>query len=355
MKIIHIITAFGIGGAEKLLLNVINKQVEEHSVHLIYLKPIDDLIPLVDERVYIKNIPLSPAIIKHIKKYLINSKPDIVHTHLGHADILGIWSAKNIEAKVFCTMHNIYFKKNFLDVVFFEIYKLLFLRVVKNGHIISISKSVENHVLNKLRIPKNRSHLLANAIPLKPPPEKKENSEKVNVLFVGRLEKQKSLETLLRAVKYLKTKKLKKEFNLIIVGDGKLRNKLEHLTKELLIDNIVRFDGEQKNVDSYYKQADIFVLPSIWEGFGIVILEAFSAKLAVIASNVEGPAELISHNENGLLFEAKNHIQLAERITELINNEVKRHKIALNGYDTFTQKYHIDIYVEKLNQLYKNA
>ena len=48
MKIIHIITAFGIGGAEKLLLNVINKQIEDHEVHLIYLKKVDDLLPNLD-------------------------------------------------------------------------------------------------------------------------------------------------------------------------------------------------------------------------------------------------------------------------------------------------------------------
>jgi len=355
MKIIHIITAFGIGGAEKLLLNVVNKQVEEHSVFLIYLKPLNSLISEIDARVEVKNIPISFSTVLKLKKCYKRIKPDIIHTHLGHADILGTWSARNIESKVFCTMHNIYFKKNFLDVVFFEIYKFLFLRTVKKGHIISISKSVESHVLNRLRIPINRSHLLVNAIPKKEIPPKKYSDEKINLLFVGRLEKQKSLETLLKAVEHLKTIKLKKEFQLTIVGDGKLRNKLEHLTKQLHIDTIVRFEGEQKDVDSYYKQSDIFILPSIWEGFGISILEAFSAKSAVIASNIEGPAELISHNENGLLFEPKNHIQLAERITELINNEEKRHKIARKGYDSFTQKFHIDIYVEKLNQLYKNG
>ena len=133
MKIIHIITAFGIGGAEKLLLNVINKQIENHSVHLIYLKPLNILISDLDARVEIKNIPFSFSTASELRKYYKSIKPDIIHTHLGHADILGIWSARNIDAKVFCTMHNIYFKKNFLDVIFFEIYKFLFLNVVKNG------------------------------------------------------------------------------------------------------------------------------------------------------------------------------------------------------------------------------
>jgi len=355
MIIVHIITAFGIGGAEKLLLNVMNKQVKEHSVYLIYLKPLNCLISEIDARIEVKNIPISFSTVSKLKKYYKRIKPDIIHTHLGHADILGSWSARNLDVKVFCTMHNIYFKKNFLDAVFFEIYKLLFLTVVKRGHIISISKAVENHVLNRLQIPKYRSHLLLNAIPLKEILFNKRSSEKINLLFVGRLEKQKSIETLLKAVENLKTIKLKKEFQLIIVGDGKLKNELEQLMKQLKLGTVVTFVGEQKYIDSYYEQADIFILPSIWEGFGIVILEAFRSKVAVIASNIEGPAELIKNEVNGLLFKPKDHIQLSEKIVQLINNKKLRAKIAHNGYLTFTKKYQIDNYVEKLNELYENV
>ena len=114
----------------------------------------------------VKNIPISFSTVSKLRKYYKRIKPDIIHTHLGHADILGIWSARNIRRKSFCTMHNIYFKKNFLDAIFFEIYQILFLKVVKRGHIISISKSVENHVLKRLQIPKESLYIYYyNAIP----------------------------------------------------------------------------------------------------------------------------------------------------------------------------------------------
>ncbi len=354
MKIMHVITAFGIGGAEKMLLNIINKQIENNHIHLVYFKNKNDLISDLDSRVIVKQIPFSLFIVRELKKYYKSINPDIIHTHLGHGDLIGIWSARNLKSKIFCTMHNIYFKKNFLDLLFFKAYRILFLNVVKKGHIISISKSVEEHVLNRLKIPKKRSHLLLNAIPLKKiEPAQKKNE--INILFVGRLEKQKSISTLIKAFKKNIEHNLEKNLNLNIIGDGSLKLELQKLVADLKIKNRVHFKGEQKNIDVYYAKSDIFVLPSIWEGFGIVILEAFRAKLAVIASNIEGPAELIKDNYNGLLFEPQNVLELTDKINYLINNKYKREEISEKGFKTFTSEYSINNYVKRLIKLYLNA
>lgn len=355
MKIIHVITAFGIGGAEKLLLTIINRQIESHEVHLIYLKPINDLISEVDSRVFVKQIPVSFSTIKDLSIYYHKVNADIIHTHLGHADVLGLWAARKNNAKIFCTLHNIYFKKNYLDLLFFKMYKYIFSKVVARTNVISISKSVESHVLHTLNVEKERSFLLYNAIPSSSSKCIKTNVEKPQLLFVGRLEKQKSVETLLKAVSYIREKTPKLDFEVIIVGDGSLKEQLIRLTKDLNIEDIITFTGKQQNVNSYYKKSNIFVLPSIWEGFGIVILEAFSAKLAVIASDIEGPSELIQNNKNGILFKPKNFIQLAEKMQLLIENKTLRESLAKEGYNTFTENFHIDTYVKRLEELYLNA
>ncbi len=351
MTIVYVITAFGIGGAEKLLLNVINKQVQEHTVHLIYLKDISDLIPFVNQDVKVKHVPLSLTTLLKLNTYFNQINPDIIHTHLGHADILGILASIKTKAKVFCTMHNIYFKNNSLDKLLFLIYFFIFR--IKKVNVISISKSVENHVIRRLKQPKERSFLLYNAIP-----SKKTNNSKTNknidflhLLFVGRLVKQKGVATLLKAIAYLKTKKIK----LTIVGNGNLRNELERLTSQLNITNQVKFAGATENPEMYFDESDIFILPSVLEGFGIVILEAFRAKTAVIVSNIEGPSELVQHNKNGLLFQSQNEKELASQIKKLITNPKLRNKLAEEGYKTFTEKYHIDTYTTKLLKLYKNA
>lgn len=354
MKVIHVITAFGIGGAEKLLLNIINKQIENHQVFLIYFKNKDDLIKELNPKVIVSQIKLNKSINSNLKDTFKKIDPDIIHTHLGHADFFGLWASKSFKAKKFCTMHNIYFKKNYLDIIFFKIYRFLFNRYIKDCQVISISKSVKNHVENNLKVKSKNSHLIYNAISRKNI-KKIKQEEQSNIIFVGRLEKQKSISTLLKAVHLIKKNKPKLSFNVDIIGDGTLRTDLENLKYNLKIDDTVKFRGEQNKVNVFYSKADIFILPSIWEGFGIVILEAFRAKVAVIASNIEGPAELIKDNFNGLLFEPKNEVELAEKLMLLISNEKKRRELTENGYNSFTEKYTIDSYVTFLNKLYKDA
>jgi glycosyltransferase involved in cell wall biosynthesis len=354
MTIIHIITAFGIGGAEKLLLNTINEQVKTHHVHLIYLKPINELGHLLDKKVIVKNIPLSIVTVFRLNRYFKKARPDVIHTHLSHADILGTFAALPTKAKVFCTMHNIYFKKNWIDVLLFQMYRVLFR--LKKIYVISISKCVKSHVVSNLKQKKEHSFLLYNAIPpVKLQKIKRIDLKKIRLLFVGRLEKQKSIHTLLEALCVLKMKDDTSNFYLTIVGEGSLRKSLEQRTKELQIEELVEFVGSQKDPAPYFSSSDIFALPSIWEGFGIVILEAFRAKLPVVASNIEGPSELIQDNVNGLLFEKGNAVELSKKIGSLILDKNKRYFLGENGYKSFTEKYHIKNYVEELNRLYENA
>jgi len=363
MKILHVITAFGIGGAEKLLLNTINEQIVRHEVYLVYLKKVEDLLPQLDKRVKVKNIPLTIFVSKKLRQYFKNINPDIIHTHLGHADIIGIWSSRGLNSEIFCTMHSTYFKKNYLDKIFFKIYRYLFLRVSKNIHVISISKSVENLVIKTLKVSKSNSYLLYNAIPSEFTTKSKVDikkclkipQDKIILLFLGRLTSAKSVNTLLKAVKLLKNKGYGESFELLIVGDGKLRHSLESISKDFEISNIVRFEGEKLIVSDYFKIADIFILPSIWEGFGIVILEAFRAETAVIASNIEGPSELIKNNKNGLLFEPKNYVELSNKLIKLIDDSNLRQKIAEAGYESFVNNFKIERYVDKLNKLYKSV
>lgn len=350
MKIIHVITAFGIGGAEKLLLNIINEQIKHNEVHLIYFKKLDDLIPFLDKRIQVKQISLSLVTIYRLKKYFKSIKPDIIHTHLGHADLLGIFSAKKTFAKIFTTIHSTSFKKNGIDYFFFLLYRLV-LKKVKRVQFIAISKSVENLIENSFKVSKTKIHLLYNAIPNLRFNFKKENSNILNILFVGRLAKAKSLDTLIKSLILLKEER----FKLTIVGEGSLKKELEKLTKELKITNRVTFVGKQEDVNQYYKEADVFILPSIWEGFGIVILEAFRSKTAVIASNIEGPAELINHNKNGLLFQPKNERDLASKIKILLEQPELRKRIAKEGHKSFSKKYHINTYVDNLQKLYNDA
>jgi glycosyltransferase involved in cell wall biosynthesis len=90
----------------------------------------------------------------------------------------------------------------------------------------------------------------------------------------------------------------------------------------------------------------------VFEGMGIVLLEAFRASLPIVASNVEGPKELIKHGETGLLFEPKQPQKLAALIKNLYEDEDLRIRLGRRGKDEFENKFEMDQYAKRVEALY---
>lgn len=125
-------------------------------------------------------------------------------------------------------------------------------------------------------------------------PFKKNNLE---VIFVGRLERQKNLESLIKAVSMIKQKKVKLTF----VGSGSLKKNLIVLSKQLKVTlQIIPFVDYEK-IPAFLCSADIFVLPSLVEGNAKVVTEAMACGIPVIGSKVEGIKKIIEHKKTGLL------------------------------------------------------
>lgn len=143
------------------------------------------------------------------------------------------------------------------------------------------------------------------------------------VLFVGRLERVKNVDVLLRAFKIIKEKN--KELALFIIGDGTEKAYLERRATELQISDIY-FEGYitfPKNVE-YYKMADVFVLPSTYEPWGLVINEAIIMDLpVVISSHVGCRNDLVRQGENGFIFEDNDEKDLAKNIEKALVLEIK--------------------------------
>ena len=363
MKICHIITGLGFGGAERLLVNFSNLHSLNHEVYIIYLKDLTALVPALDPAITLKYIPLKWDTASELSRYLADIKPDIVHTHLGHADLLGLWVSRNKPYKLFCTMHNIWFKWNRMDHFIFMAYRFLLNVWVKQTQVINISRVVQAHVINTLRVPTNRAHLLYNGIPaLKADPKQQSadlykelgiDKNQFNVLFVGRLAPQKSVNTLLLAASLLKDKV--QNFKVYIVGEGQQEQELKEQCESLHLNHLVEFRKPTSNPEKYFACCDVFVLPSIFEGMGIVLLEAFRANLPVVVSNVEGPKELVEDNHTGLVFEPGDYEGLAEKILTYYQNPSLRTGIGKNGFDFYNERFRIEDYASNLLKLYTSA
>ncbi len=128
------------------------------------------------------------------------------------------------------------------------------------------------------------------------------------ILFVGRLTQQKGCEYLIRAIP-----QISKQFNvkLVVVGDGSYRGELETLAKTVNGQKIL-FTGflPDDDLSELFLCADVMAIPSIYEPFGVVALEAMAAGLPVVASNVDGLGEVIVHEKNGILVFPKDRLLL---------------------------------------------
>jgi glycosyltransferase involved in cell wall biosynthesis len=146
------------------------------------------------------------------------------------------------------------------------------------------------------------------------------------IVYCGRLAPAKNLPLLLHAFNNVRERQ---SAQLLILGEGPERARLEALAKELGVSERVRFLGFQRNPFKYVAKATVSVLSSDWEGFGLVIPEAMVCGTPVIASDCPcGPAEIITHGENGLLFPPDNRQALADALVKTLQDTPLRMRLA---------------------------
>ena len=160
------------------------------------------------------------------------------------------------------------------------------------------------------------------------------------IVAVGRLEEtQKDFTTLIEAYALVESKIKEKLF---IIGEGRHRKELENLVKKLKIEEKVLFMGYQSNPFPWIKNSNLFVHSSKFEGLPTVLIEAMILERPIIATDCPtGPKEILENGKNGELFEVGNYKELALKIENLLNNELKRKQYisnSLKGIERFSIK-----------------
>lgn len=150
------------------------------------------------------------------------------------------------------------------------------------------------------------------------------------VLAVGRLAKQKGFDLLLDA--WAKTENRKNGWTLRIVGSGSHLKQLQQQLRDNRIENSAEIIPATKDIVSQYREASVMVMSSRYEGFGLVLLEGMAAGLPIVSFDCEaGPAEIVVHNQTGLLVPALNVEKLAVALDEMMENENKRKTFSENA------------------------
>ena len=154
---------------------------------------------------------------------------------------------------------------------------------------------------------------------------------KHKLLFVGRLNMQhKGLDYLVLIIK--EVLKVYSDVELTIVGDGPDRDALKSLISDNNLESNIKLIGQSSNVKKYYQESNIVLVPSRWEGFGVVLIEAMACGTPVIAYENKGPNEIISNYIDGILIKQYNVKEFSNAIIQLFSDAECWEKMSENAY-----------------------
>jgi len=355
MKILFIITGLRYGGAEKLLYLTCKYLTSAYGadIRVIYFDPYAPMQPFfIELGIKTELVPRNLALLPRLFKRLREGHYDIVHTHLIHADIYGRLAAllmgKRQNYTIFTTVHDVDWFR-WQRGWYFALVRTIdtWLSQSKRCRVIAISKAVKEMLIERQNYEGEKITILYNAIEIDANPSPHLPTQTIKCLYLGRLVKKKNIPCLLQAIARLKSHDLM----LTIVGEGEEEKFLQELVVQLDLQDKVRFFPATWEVESYYRESDLFILPSTYEGLGIVILEAFSHALTVIGSDVHGISELLA-DDRGILFPNNDVQALADGIEELIRNPQRRIYYGRRGYAYVKSNHDIRDYARMLYQLY---
>lgn len=303
---------------------------------------------------------------------------DLVHCHYYLSGLAGLEIIKEHNLPLVITFHTLALMKNLvardeLEKEEKERVDAEFLLTKKAQKIIAPSESDKNYLQYLYNVLPEKITVVAPGVNTNifKPIDKKEAKRFIGadlkhkiVLFVGRLEPLKGIDVLLYAIKILLVKKRLPLCLWIVGGDAAQKyqsrelGKLENLRKLLHLTTVVKFLGQrpQSKLPYYYNSSEVVVIPSHYESFGIVALEAMACGVPVITTNVSGVAGLIDEKHQSLITSVNNPLLLAEQIEFLLTNKKSHKKISAeilkNVRDlkwTNTAKNIIKVYNETLS------
>jgi len=171
------------------------------------------------------------------------------------------------------------------------------------------------------------------------------------IISVGRLNVQKDFKTLIYAYNYAINKGL--DIDLVIVGEGEEEARLRELIKNLNLEKRIHLLGYKKNPYPYIRNAKLFVLSSIWEGFGYVLLEAMALGVPVISTDCKsGPAEILTYGEYGKLVSVGNFEELGEAIYSTYYNKERLKELSLKSVER-SKFFSIDRMITEYDKLFE--
>ena len=363
IKILECIRQGQIGGGESHLLSLVenlDKAIYEPVVLSFTEGPMIDRLKEMGIKTYVIHTekPFDISKWKQVKKLLQEEKIALVHAHGTRATSNVFQPARSLGLPVIYTIHGWSFHDDQNPVIKkIRIWSEKYLTSRMN---VNISVSESNKRSGRKYFDSFDSVVVNNGI----------DQEKFNparyfkdvraelgiakevtlILFIARFTSHKQPLTLIRA--FSKAIKEAPGLKLLMVGDGDQKNEALEMIKEAGLEKEIYLQPFRQDVPDVLAAADVFVLPSLWEGLPIGLLEAMSMGKAVIGTDVDGTSEVISDKVNGLLTEPGNIVALANAIVLLSRDETIRNRLSESAKATVKNRFNASVMTREIEKIY---
>lgn len=359
-RAVHVHRISGIGGSERHLLTLLPalraQEIEPTFVGL------DDTAGALDPfyaelaRVGVpyarvaSSRDIDPLLARRVTRAVHGLAPDLVHTHLVHADVYGALAAAALRLPLFSTKHN---DDRFRLGPFRHVERLLARRTTR---IAAITAALAHFCVERIGLPADKVEVIHYGLDAPPsrwgenPPLDLPEGARV-MLAVTRLVEQKGIDVAVRALPAIRA--AQPEAVLVVAGEGPERKRLTALAGELGVADALRLPGRGGDVAAWLARAELLVHPARWEGFGLVLLEAMHARLPVVASAVSSIPEIVGDGETGLLVPPNDPQALAAAVVRVLGNDVLREELGSRGRTRARSEFSVARMAERTAELYR--
>jgi glycosyltransferase involved in cell wall biosynthesis len=356
--VIHFTDSNGFGGAEQALLILMAGLKDQgwRSVLMYHASP--GIAPLIEGAakldVELWTVPRMPDGLQSARRVwpfsreLRARRPDVFHAHLTWPLACKFGLVGAISARVPAIVATVQLYVEFpLDLSIFVQQRLIMAGI---GRYIAVSQEVAQRLIRKLRWPARKIQVIHNCVPVISPECVAQNPierpSRPVVLTVARLDEQKGHRYLLEAATQVP------EAQFVLAGDGPLRVSLEAQARALGVKERVKFLGYRTDIADLLADCDVFVLPSLYEGLPLSILEAMSAGKPVIATHIGGTDEAVIAGETGLLVPPADSAALAAAIRAVLTDQPLAQRLAAAGRARVEQEFSAAKMVQQVISVY---
>lgn len=354
-----------VGGGESVLLNLVEHLNKDEFEPVVLSFTGGMMVEYLEQagipvHVIHSETPFDFRIRKKVKQLMIDEKIDLVHAHGTRAASNMFWAAKKNKLPLIYTCHGWSFHPDQHKII--RKLRIRSEKFLTEKADINICVSQSNADEGKRLFKNYQPLVILNAVDTQKfdcnitgegiRKDLRIKPEELLVSFIARFTWQKQPLALIRA--FEKVVKEVPNIRLVMVGDGEEKEKVIRLIRERLLGEKIILLPFRRDVPELLAASDIFVLPSLWEGLPMGLLEAMAMKKAIIASRVDGTAEVITDGENGILINpADMEDELAQSIIRLAKDESLRKTIAENALGSVRNRYNVQMMTRQNEAVYR--